>query len=275
VCSVAGFRAVEMNDGAVGGPGLIPAYYGSLHGFMDFLASNGIDRVCSFFGNPGPGSAANAADHARIVESATRLAAFLAELGGSCLVVRPMGSYWREAPITAEKLKVVADCWNKVGRATKTAGIQTALHVDFLNGLRVESNLEQVLKMTDPATVGLALDTAEFTIAGIDPVKFYEKHHARVKHFHFKDAVAVDSAEEFKESNADVQLLNGGGKRGIERWFHEMGTPGGLVDFKSLYRAMKRHDYDGWVVAESDQTAQPEESVLLNGWYVKRVLSTV
>lgn len=116
VCSVNGFRAVEMTDAAVGGPGLIPDYYGSLHGFRDFLASCAVDRVCSFFGNPGPGSAANAADHARIVESATQLAAFLAELGGSCLVVRPMGSYWREAPITSEKLKTVADCWNKVGR---------------------------------------------------------------------------------------------------------------------------------------------------------------
>ena len=122
---------------------------------------------------------------------------------------------------------------------------------------------------------GRGLDTAEFTIAGIDPVKFYEKHHARVKHFHFKDAVNTDAQEEYKGQNADVHLLNGGGKRGIERWFHEMGTPGGLVDFKSLYRAMKRHDYDGWVVAESDQTHQPEESVMLNGWYVKRVLSTV
>lgn len=275
VCSVSGFRAVEMTDAAVGGPALIPAYYGSLHGFRDFLESCGVDRVCSFFGNPGPGSAANAADHARIVDSATRLATFLAELGGSCLVVRPMGSYWREAPITSEKLKTVAECWNKVGRATKAHGIQTALHVDFLNGLRKESDLDQVLKMTDPAAVGLALDAAEFTIAGTDPVKFYEKNHARVKHFHFKDAVTTDAQDEYKQQNADVQLLSGGGKRGIERWFYEMGTPGGLVDFKSLYRAMKRHDYDGWVVAESDQTPAPEESVLLNGWYVKRVLSAI
>ena len=45
VCSVAGFRAVEMNDGAVGGPAIIPAYYGSLHGFMDFLNGNGIIAI--------------------------------------------------------------------------------------------------------------------------------------------------------------------------------------------------------------------------------------
>lgn len=273
VVSVSGFRGVELTDNAIGGPDIIPTYFGSVHGFKDFMNSCGVDRVCSYFGNLGGGSASNAADHARITDSAMRIAGFLAELGGSCLVARPMGSYWREAPITQDKLKTVADCWNTVAKATRTQGIQTTLHVDFLCGVRKESDLDQLLKLTDPTSVGLAVDTAEFMIAGIDPVKFYEKNHARVKHFHFKDVVATDRLEEYKEPNADVQLLNGGGKRGIERWFYEMGTPGGIVDFRALYRSMKGFDFDGWVVAESDQTPHAEESVMLNGWYVKQVLA--
>jgi len=105
---------------------------------------------------------------------------------------------------------------------TKAAGVQTALHVDFLNGMRREADIDQVLKATDPATVGLALDTAEFTIAGIDPVKFYEKNHARVKHFHFKDAVTTDAQEEYKGQNADMMLLNAGGRR---KWTPRASTP--------------------------------------------------
>lgn len=85
-------------------------------------------------------------------------------------------------------------------------------------------------------------------------MKFYEKNNTLIKHFHFKDAVTIDSLDEYKDPNADVQLLNVGGKRQIERWFFEMGTAGGLVNFPALYRSMKQHGYDGWVVAESDQS---------------------
>jgi len=38
-------------------------------------------------------------------------------------------------------------------------------------------------------------------------------------------------------------------------------------------KAMNQHNYDGWVVAESDQSPHAEESVMLNGWYVRQVLS--
>jgi inosose dehydratase len=273
VLSVSGFSAAEITDNAIGGPDLVPAYFGSVHGFKDFINSCGVDRVCSYFGNLGGGSPANPTDHARLAEAAKRFAGFLAELGGSCLIVRAMGSYWREAPITQEKLKIVANCWNGVGKATRAEGIQVALHVDFLCGVRKEADLDQLMKVSDPAAVGLALDTAELVIAGVDPVKFYEKNYARIKHFHFKDATVADTLDEYKEPNADVQLLNVGGKRQIDRWFYEMGTPGGLVNFPMLFKSMKQHDYDGWVVAESDQSPHVEESVMLNGWYVKQVLA--
>jgi inosose dehydratase len=65
------------------------------------------------------------------------------------------------------------------------------------------------------------------------------------------------------------------GKREIDRWFFEMGTPGGLVDFRALMKSMKQHDYNGWVVVESDQSPHVEESAMLNGWYVRQVLSRI
>ena len=122
------------------------------------------------------------------------------------------------------------------------------------------------------------MDTAELTIAGIDAVKFYEKHHDRVNHVHFKDAITTDTLDEYKDLNAEIEywpmhLCAAGAKRGIERWYYEMGTPGGLVDFPALTRSLVAHGYDGWVVVESDQSPHVEESVMLNGWYLKQVLS--
>ena len=49
------------------------------------------------------------------------------------------------------------------------------------------------------------MDTAELTIAGIDAVKFYEKHHDRVNHVHFKDAITTDTLDEYKDLNAEIE----------------------------------------------------------------------
>ena len=104
---------------------------------------------------------------------------------------------------------------------------------------------------SDPETVGFALDTAELTIAGIDPVKFYEKHHGRVNHVHFKDAATTDTLDEYKDLNAEIEywpmhLCAAGAKRGIERWYYEMGTPGGRSSFPSLKQALTTHGFDGY-----------------------------
>ena len=165
-----------------------------------------------------------------------------------------------------------------MGEATKVAGVETAMHSDFLCGVRNESDICKLLEWSDPQSVGFAMDTAELTIAGIDAVKFYEKHHDRINHVHFKDATTTDTLDEYKDVNAEIEywpthLCAAGAKRGIERWYYEMGTPGGLVDFPALVRSMTAHDYDGWVVVESDQSPHAEESVMLNGWYLKQVLS--
>jgi inosose dehydratase len=158
---------------------------------------------------------------------------------------------------------------------TRDYGIQTAMHVDFLCAVHSAADIDKILEFTDPNLVGLAIDTAELTIAGINPLQLYEKHHDRVKHFHFKDAHSVDALAEYKNENADLELLVDGGKRGIERWFWEMGMPGGLVDFPALMKSIKAHNYSGWIIAESDQSINPAESAMLNRWYVKYVLSKI
>ena len=67
-------------------------------------------------------------------------------------------------------------------------------------------------------------------------------------------------------------MLQAGGDRGIERWFYECGTPGGLVVFPALLHAMRAGGYSGWLVFESEQTPNPARSVMLNGWYARQVL---
>ena len=201
----------------------------------------------------------------------------LVALGGSRLVMRAMGPYWKEAPISDDKIKLVAELWNRIGAIAKSSGVAASMHIDFLCGFREEEHMEKLLQWTDPDAVGLTLDTAELTIAGLDPVAVYRKHHARINHVHFKDAITTDTLDEYKDENAEmeywpVNLVMAGVKRDVSRWYYEMGTPGGLVDFPALLAAMNAQGYDGWVIVESDQSPHVEESVMLNGWYKKRLV---
>lgn len=278
VISVGGFRGIEITDSALGGD-TIPGFFGSTHGFMEHMRSVGLDCVSSYFSNLDYASPTNPGDHARMEGSAKRIAEFLAEVGGTRLVVRPMGPFCREAPVNDEKVRMVAELWSKIDAITRVAGVETSMHIDFLCGIRNHDQIEKLLQWSDKS-VGLTLDTAELTIAGIDPVKFYKKHHARINHVHFKDAIHTDTLDEYKDQNAEIDywpvpLILAGARQKVDRWYYEMGTPGGLVDFPALLAAMYEYDYNGWIIAESDQSPHVEESVLLNAWYKKRVLAAI
>ena len=289
VLSICGFSGVELEIGTgrfapLGRPELTELNYGSVRSFVDIINSWGIDQVVSYFYDPGRSSieegspgrcSSDPAEHEGIVESARPFAEFLNEVKGSYLVVKAMRSYWKESPVTEDKIKNAAECWNKVGKMTRDYSINTAIHIDFLSALHSMDDIDKMMRFTDPEFVGLAIDTAEMTVAGIDPVKLYEKYHDRVKHFHFKDTQNIDKDDEYKEDNAEIHLLDGGGKQRVERWFWEMGTPEGLVDFPALMKSMKKHGYKGWVIVESDQALNPAESAMLNNWYIKNVLSKI
>jgi inosose dehydratase len=274
--SACGFRAVELMSGngrweVLGSPAQIELNFGSVHNFLDFLHSCAIDQIAGFFLELPP-SPSNRANHALVLDAAKPYLTFLRDVNASYMVVRAMPQYWREAPVTEEKIRNAAECWNKLGKAAKDNSIQLTLHIDFLCALHSMEDIDKMMASTNPDLVGLTIDTAEVTIAGIDPVKLYEKHYRRVKHFHFKDAHTVDSLGEYKEANAELRLLVDGGKRGVERWFWEMGQPGGLVDFPALLKSMKSHSFDGWAIVESDQCIVPAESAMLNSYYVRKVL---
>ena len=65
----------------------------------------------------------------------------------------------------------------------------------------------------------------------------------------------------------------------MKRWFWEMGTPEGLVDFPALMRAMKKHGYRGWVSVEHDGPDRTggnyAESTCIAKWYIDNVLNPI
>jgi inosose dehydratase len=188
------------------------------------------------------------------------------------LLVRPAPGAGDVEPLDDAEIDRLAACWNAVGTATRELGIGLALHVDFLSALRRDGVLDALLARTDPELVGLALDTGELTAAGIDPLGVVERHGARIRHVQFKDALAVDTEEEYLQPHAHWTVRVRGGAREVPRWFAEAGADGGLVDFPALTRALLAAGYEGWIVFESDQSPHPAASCLLGGYLLQREL---
>ncbi|HXI77715.1 MAG TPA: TIM barrel protein [Steroidobacteraceae bacterium] len=286
ITSGAGFRCIELTAGTgpwdpLGRPESIAMNFGSVRKFAAQLGDWGIDRITGVFLDPGQMSFEEGhfglkctarADHAVILAQAGVHARFVAEVGGSYLVIQPIPSFGKEGALTPAALEAAAELINTLGEANKSLGLSTFLHIDALSALRSTEELQRLLALCPAPHIALALDTAELTIAGHDLVALYRRFHARVGHFHFKDALAIDSLDEYKLPNAERAMILAGGSREIPRWFGELGT--GLVDFKSLMAAMKELNYEGWIIVESDKGPQPvASSVLLNSWYVQNVLN--
>jgi inosose dehydratase len=285
--SACGFDHIELAAGTgrwdnLGRPEVILLNHGSPAGFLGFLRACSVRGVSSMFWDPGQPveeegwafrSTASPADHDAIVESAKPFVDFLAAIGAEQLVARPVGSAWMSPPLASDDLKAIGAVWNRVGRLAATAGIGVALHYDCLGAVHTEAELIGLLDATDPAAVGMALDTAELTIGGIDPVAFYRRHAGRVTHVHLKDTRYADSGDEYRMPGAETTMLRGGAGRRIERWFFELGTEGGLVDVDGFVAALREHNYPGWVVVESDHGGNPAELAMLNSWYLQHELA--
>jgi len=284
--SVSGFRSVELSCGGgrwepLGNREMMETNHGSIDGFVDFLRSCAIDAVSSYFFDPGvflssagvPLAVANPADRAEIVERAREYLIMLPLLGGDRLVVKPAPAYWRSGEPSQPLLRNIAELWNQVGEIAAQQRVKVAMHLDCLCAIRSEAAIDRLLDATNPQSVGLAIDTAELTLAGLDPVAVYDRFAERVNHVQFKDVLLRDDLGEATQSNAELNFLSGGGSREVARWFWELGTPGGLVDFPALLSRLQARGYDGWIVVESDQSPYPATSAMLNGWYVNRVLA--
>ena len=196
------------------------------------------------------------------------------DVGLESFVVMPAVHYWKVEPVTDEKIKRMAECWNRVGKMTKKQGVKLTCHHEFYCGLHHREELEKFYAWTDPEYVYLFLDTAQHLISGVDPTDFYVKQHQRVSGFHFKDTHFVDLVGDYRTPPDPERSAST-----TSRWFWEMGTKGGLVDFPRLMKALKEFEYKGWVSVEHDKAdvgrGNYAESTCHTKWYIDNVLSKI
>ena len=132
----------------------------------------------------------------------------------------------------------------RVAAAVRDAtGLRTVFHHHCAGYVETPEEIDALMSRTDPALLGLCLDTGHLMFAGGDPIAALAHYGDRIWHVHFKDcepALAAQSRVEGWDYHTSV-------RRGI---FCELGR--GMVPFAGVLDALRARDYDGWIVVEQD-----------------------
>jgi inosose dehydratase len=154
----------------------------------------------------------------------------------------------------------------RVAAAVRDAtGLRTVFHHHCAGYVETPEEIDALLSRTDPALLGLCLDTGHLTFAGGDPLTSLSQYGDRIWHVHFKDcepALAAQSRVEGWDYHTAV-------RRGI---FCELGR--GMVPFARVLETLRARDYAGWIVVEQDVLpglGTPAASATRNRAYLRRL----
>jgi inosose dehydratase len=226
-----------------------------------------------------PVALSNAGAHAAGVDAALKVARLLAAVGGSQPFIvladdngkvpvrtRNAGRVTPEMGLGREEWQIFASGAERIARAVREeTGLRLVVHHHCAGYCETPAEIARLLALTNPALVGLCLDTGHYQFAGGDPLSFLRQYASRVWHVHFKDCqpqIAEQSRREGWDYFKSVE-------QGV---FCELGQ--GAVDFPAIRAELEKLSYDGWIVVEQDVLpgmGRPKESALRNRQYLHSI----
>lgn len=216
------------------------------------LETRGLGMVAAFV----PVALAHAETHAAGVETAVRTARLLAAVAEAPFIVladdngadpvrtQQAGRIGPEHALDDAGSRTYAAGANAVARAVfAETGVRTVFHHHCAGFVETPAEVDRLLEQTDPAVLGLCLDTGHFAYGGGDPVAAFDRYGDRIWHVHFKDH-HPEIARRARAEGWDYFRAVGAGV------FCELGA--GDVDFAAVLGALRARDYRGWIVVEQD-----------------------
>ncbi len=177
---------------------------------------------------------------------------FIAELGVKriCLQATNGRPEVMDKANLEHEIEVVA----RFAEKSKSFGIMSNLHPHFNTWVQYENEIDNILQNLDSSIIQFAPDTAHLVAGKCDPVAVIAKYIDRVNFTHFKD---IKSPEMKSEGYASAGME-------VYSSFCELGT--GCVDFKSVFKLLKDHGYDGPLCEELDRAPVSNEESALNNF---------
>jgi sugar phosphate isomerase/epimerase len=251
--------------------------FGSAHDFASAVHSYELEVCSGFLSTTLPGENGGElrrldftapADHPRLVELAIEYAEFLQGCGAAIMVVSlPIRRTYNQEPPLFVDLKLaepIATVLNQMGYETRKRGVRIALHPEAFTLFRNSRDVDLFMLLTDPTYIDLCPDTAQFTVAGSDPLEIVRRHRDRLVITHWKDAAGP--------APFDVEIDETIFARQVQ-WFAGVGT--GVVDWPAWMRLLRELAYTGWAVFELDTAPDPVGELQRTKAYVESALAHI
>jgi inosose dehydratase len=190
-------------------------------------------------------------------DQAVTIASFVHDAGGRHLLVDG-GPRRRESERSAD-IQALAAQLERIGEVTLDLGIELCFHPHIDTCVETAAEIEEFFNRARSDRVFLALDTAHFTVGGLDPAMAVRSAGDRLRYLHLKDVVmpAPGLAAQFT---------------GPARYeaFCDLGQ--GSVDLPAVWREATQRGFTGPVIVELDATPDPAESARVSRRYVREAL---
>lgn len=217
--------------------------------------------------------------HAPGVASALRVARLLHDVAGDeplVVLADDNGSVeqrTRHAGRIAPDMGLSRDQWAcfaegamRVAEAVRAeTGLRTVFHHHCAGYVETPTEIERLMELTDPAVLGLCLDTGHALYGGGDPLALLERYSERIWHVHWKDCDPRLVARAAARGWDYIEAV----RQGV---FCELGQ--GAVDFVAVRDALLATGYQGWIVVEQDvlpNMGSPKESARRNRGYIRKL----
>jgi inosose dehydratase len=217
------------------------------------LAARGLALVGAFV----PVALAREDTHAAGIDTAVRTARLMRDAGAPDAFIvlsddnardpireQHAGRITADHMLSPEAWTTFASGADRIAEAVRAGtGLRTVFHPHCGGYVETPTEIDALMSRTDPALLGLVLDTGHIVYGGGDPLAVFTRHRARVWHVHYKDcdpAVAADARARGLGYLAAVRA----------QLFCQLGE--GAVDFAAMTAALRQHQYDGWIVVEQD-----------------------
>lgn len=169
--------------------------------------------------------------------------------------------------------------WQRAAKALETIAIcckerfnlRTVFHHHTGTYVETPNEVARIMEMTDPALVGLCLDTGHYHYGGGDVVEATKSYADRIWYLHIKD-IWPEKLAQIRRERIHMRRA----------WamdpFAELGQ--GCIDFPAFFDVLRSQGYQGWMIVEQDSVGRsqrdpswsPVESARQSRDYLRDVL---
>jgi sugar phosphate isomerase/epimerase len=171
------------------------------------------------------------AKHAEEVADLAAIAGWSAQMGATHLIMSGSRLPHVDGKLNEEAARIKAEGLNKVGAVCSKEGLRFSYHThtaEFEDS--PTSEIDILLRNTDPRTVWFNYDVGNAYPKGPDPAQFSAEHFRRISVYHLKDAGSV---------GPDGKAI-----------FTDLGK--GKINLKGVVAPVLNSDWRGWLVVERE-----------------------